>query len=426
MVELVNTGAIGRRPIIAAIGSSSVERSYGKSTGSDTSQASWNEVGWITWANRLSPQVEFRHSHVFGYGGEGGQAFLANIGQVTSALPRAAACLVGISSNDAGFSSELSFASWLATTTGYYQGIIDALKAAGILPILVIQHLRRDYTVGSATWARQSALFSWARRIARIQGGVEVVDLSSTLSDKTSANNFSPASLVNADNIHMSLEGAFRAGVLISSVLARLFPTLPYASIASPGDVWSAENPFGSLIANPGMLGTGGSGGANIPDNWTLGAVPSGMTVTPSKVTDAETGWTRLRLAISGTDAAGGFILLNGSFISGALASLTAGKRLEAFCDYKISGAMTGFRQAGIRFTPTDAGYGGAKNFRDCVVNNSGTELCPVAHSVRCRTPAYTVLNAPSAGAFVFSIDLVAGQANDYTIDIGPAGVIEV
>jgi len=426
MVELVNTGAIGRRPIIAAIGSSSVERSYGKSTGNDTSQASWNEVGWVTWANRLSPQVEFRHSHIFGYGGEGGQTFLANIGLITGASPRAAACLVGISSNDAGFSSELSFADWLTATTGYYQGIIDALKAAGILPILVIQHLRRDYTVGSATWARQAALFSWARRVGRIQGGVEVVDLSSALSDKASVNNVTPASLVNADNIHMSLEGAFRAGVLIASVLVRLFPTLSYAPIGSPGDIWSAENPYGSLAANPGMLGTGGSGGSNIADNWTLGSIPSGMTVTPSKITDADTGWVRQRLVISGTDASGGFILLTGSFISGALASLAAGERLEAFCDYKVSGAMTGFRQAGIRFTPTDSGYGGAKNFRDCSVNNAATELCAVAHSVRSRTPAYTVINAPSAGAFVFSIDLVSGQANDYTVDIGPIGVVKV
>lgn len=426
MVELVNTGAIGRRPIIAAIGSSSVERTYGKSTGNDTSQVMWSEAGWVTWAARFCPQIEIRHSHVFGYSGFGGQTFLNNIGLVTDATPKASACLLGISSNDAFIDSGLPFASWLAVTTGYYQGAIDALKAAGILPILVIQHLRRDLTVGSATWARQAALFSWARRVPRLQGGIEVVDLSSGLSDKASANNFASAGFINADNIHLSLSGACAAGVLVANVLARLFPTLGFAPVASPGDIWSVENPYGSLTANPGMLGTAGSGGANIADNWTLGSAPAGVTVTPSKIVDAETGWTRQRLVVSGTAATDGYVLFSGSFISGALASLVAGERLEAFCDYKVSGAMTGFRQAGIRLSPTDAGYGGVKNFRDGVVDNVATELSSILHSARLRPPAYTVINPPSAGVLMFAVDLVSGVANDYTIDIGPAGVVKV
>lgn len=411
-------------PIIAALGTSSVERSYLKLTGLNTSDVTWIEWGWVTWVARLCPQVAIRHSHTFGYGSETSTTMWENVGLITSAAPKPAVCLVQISSNDANDLTD-AFDVWLAKYTANYIAIGRACLGAGIKPIFVIQHLRND-TAGTAV-SRHLALQSWARNSLRAQlPGSYVVDTVPVTADLTSATPVSIAAMLE-DTVHLDVAGAYVSALAIKPVIDALFPsTITWPAVVA-GDTWATENPYGSLTQNPGMLGTGGVvtgvGASGVAADGFTVTGGSGLTVVASKVTSAD-GFVRQRIVWSGTASADGFIQVDASMVSGALASLVPGEMTEMAIYYTVSG-LTNSRQFGCRWTPTDAGYGGAKNHRDGV-GYSGTKLNNVSHTALLRPPPHVVAGAVSAGVAKFFIDLQNGVSNAGTIDIGPFAVRRV
>lgn len=414
-------------PIIAAIGTSSVYRSYVKLTGLNTSDVSWSEVGWVTWLARICPQIAIRHSHTFGFAGETSDVMLANISSITSASPKPAACLIQLSSNDANDTSG-TIAAFIARWSANYVAMARACLAVGIKPIFVIQHIRND-TAGTSL-NRLLALMSWMRSSARAEvPGSYLVDTVPVTAALTSATPSTTTGLMD-DTVHLDVGGAYLSATAIKPVIDALFPSTTSWPVVVPGDIWSAENPFGSLTVNPGMLGTGGTeaGGAtgDTADGYTLTG-GNGLTVVGSKVTSAD-GFVRQRVTVSGSASSEGFITLDASMVSGALAALLPDEKVEMGVYYTVS-SLTNFRQVACRWSPIDAGYGVGvnKHHRDGAEFTS-TKLNNNAHSGLLRPPIHTVVGAVTAPATParFFLDVINGVTNASVIDIGPFAVRRV
>ena len=94
-------------------------------------------------------------------------------------------------------------------------------------------------------------------------------------------------------------------------------------------------------------------------------------------------GFAAQRITVTGTATSDAFVTLDCSFITGALAALAVGEKIQLQVAYTVAGNMTGFRQVTARWSPTDSYYGGsAKNFRESY-ELTGTDLNSATHTVR-------------------------------------------
>lgn len=117
--------------------------------------------------------------------------------------------------------------------------------------------------------------------------------------DWLASGEYGAVTTTNADNIHATAYGYYLIGCESAARLKALFPFLKQQVLNSPElayDVTNGNNPYGNLLVNGKMLGTGGTQTApatgTVATSWTVQATPSapsGGTIVTSKVARAIT-----------------------------------------------------------------------------------------------------------------------------------------
>lgn len=367
-----------RAPILAALGTSSVERAY------NAAGRKWLQQGWYAWLGSLCPQLRISLDHVSGSGGATSAALLANVGAITAASPRAAACLVQCTANDLTvLSTDQSVSNLLA--------IGAALQDAGIIPVFVIQH---PVAVLATDAPRRAAYFALAERVRwfpEALPGSHVVDLCEVTADPT-VSGCVPMAAYDEDGTHLNPLGCLTAALHIKGLLDALFPAPASPLVLSDADAWGAANPTGAINANPTLLGVDGTlsgtftAGSQVATSYAATNGMSGVTVAASKV--VVDGRPRQRFAFSGA-ATAGTLQLQPALNPAVLPAFSVGSRIQLMADVELSGDVSGCGTAGALIALADAGYAGQHEHFVAT-----TRLLPVARRERLRPPPWPVTGA--------------------------------
>lgn len=226
--------------------------------------------GMVAWLQVLSGgRFDIRNEWNFGSGGQNSKQFSyrrTRIMDVATPATVIACC-------DTNDRTEGQTATWTITELQAYQ---DAVLKKGHRLIWIAGTPRGDsvntsYTLGATDLDHAMTVHHWFLAQAQVPG-VYVVDVMPLLMDR-SLTNGRAYDWVLRDGIHWGAYVAYLIARACQPVLEMLIPVrnvLP----ASNGDLATSTNPGGSLIDNPMLLGTGGSGGT--------GSVATGLTCVPA------------------------------------------------------------------------------------------------------------------------------------------------
>lgn len=184
-------------------------------------------------------------------------------------------------------------------TIDNYKLIMERLSAAGVVPIVI--PIMGQSAASAAFNRRYARINRWLREHCYSRPDVILADMNDVIVDPTTG--FPKLSL--SDGLHPKVNGHFQMGKAIAAILEKYLPD-PMAALSHPYMLYDAtEHPYGSLLPNPYMTGTGGtlSGGATgtVATNWQLGISNApGATAAGSKVTLAD-GTVAQRITIGGT-----------------------------------------------------------------------------------------------------------------------------
>lgn len=194
------------------------------------------------------------------------------------------------------------------------------------------------------------------------------------------------------DGVHPSPKGAFLTGSKVSTVANRIFPeNEALLTVNNSGGYDAAENPRGSLVANPILAGSGGttntpSGGSltgTAPASWT-NLVTSGAGFTLAYGADTVSNgksWCQVTVGGTPTAASPSADLLRQVPTAGNMA---VGDIVEGICEFEVAAGTANIRQiALVIFDSTNnKSYGDGLNLRSDVIS-----LPAVAYSGILRTP---------------------------------------
>ncbi len=161
------------------------------------------------------------------------------------------------------------------------------------------------------TYAMNATRTSYHFRVRRWQlaqaakPGVYVADTWPTLGALNVTNSWAREGYFY-DGLHFGPPAAVVVAEALAPIINTLLPPTPRL-IEALGDVWSAQNPTGSLNANPVLAGTGGTAGTGasgtVATSWTVTA-GAGLSATCSKIVTDDGLYHGQRIVVSGAPTA--------------------------------------------------------------------------------------------------------------------------
>jgi hypothetical protein len=303
--ELLSTTALTmplRRGTLygGVLGDSRTQNSFAGSTG-----LLMQPRAYPFWAQtRSGGALRFRADCNFGVAGE----------NTTQILDRTAGALVTAKAKGLDFISILCETNDAlgAISTQNIQQIVELVLAAGIIPVVIAELPRGDTTAESGTTWSQNRIaqhfyaVEYIKRMA-FSHGIRVVDAWAALVDPYSPIG-APWPNTFYDQLHLDCIAAMLLGYAVADAMADLART-PFPLLASNADRYNAvHNPWGNLIQNGMMDGTGGTKSGtgtingSVSDIFALFATSS-FTVNASKI--VRNGLKLQRLEFSGTPVNG-------------------------------------------------------------------------------------------------------------------------
>ena len=285
---------VGGLPTIYCFGSSSTARNQ---TGN-----SKNNWGYITrFLRKCGGAVRYLGSS--GVSGEDSIDQLARLPAVIAALTEKPKFFVlQIGGND------IQTATALSTVLSNITTMFSLVQSAGMIPVLYTPPPKSTYTASEII--RFGAICEHMRWLFRKTPNSRLADVARFTLDTTTTTYTVISGLQAADNTHLNARGAENAAMALYEALANDVASMKYsAAIPVVSQYDATNNPYGSLVANPFLTGTTGTGGAWV----TAGSVPTGFTVTRSAGTgtvaistvartDRPGNWTRFTFAMQAGD----------------------------------------------------------------------------------------------------------------------------
>lgn len=160
------------------------------------------------------------------------------------------------------------------------------------------------------------------------------------------------------DEVHLAAGGAMVIGKMISDIVGPLLSpgrTIPHAGF----DIFQAtNNPYGSLISNPTMVGGAGTNGAGssgvVATSYNSRCQDAAMTVACAKITEAGTDRVYQKLTIAGTPTTTvGFAEMQ---IAVDVSQLVVGASYVAKAEIMLEAGYANFVAPTILLTPTTVG----------------------------------------------------------------------
>lgn len=285
---------VGGKPSIYCFGSSSTARNH---TGN-----SKNNWGYITrFLRKCNGGVRYLGSS--GISGEDSVAQVARLQSVIASLATKPKFFVlQVAGNDIQTATDLGTVLNNISTMFYW------VLSAGMIPVLYTPPPKSTYTSGEII--RFGAICEHMRYLFKITPNSRLADCARWTLDTTTTTYTVISGLQAADNTHLNARGTENAANslyegLYNDIIGWKFNAA--TPVVSQYDATS--NPYGSLVANPFLTGTTGTGGAWV----TAGSVPTGLTVTRSSGTgtvaistiarsDRPGNWTRFTFTMQASD----------------------------------------------------------------------------------------------------------------------------
>lgn len=344
---------------------------------SSASLISYADKGYFNWANAYLGQ-RLRLLDVAGVSGDTTALMLARIdADVIASSPGWCFVLGGFNDVNNGVA--------VATTISNLQSIYRKLIAAGI-KIAAISILPSS-TFTTATKKEAVAYINlWMREYCLRNQGMVYVDAYTPLLDPTSANGAHVTAYLT-DTIHPSTSGAQRIGLAIYNALNQILPpsAMPF-SIAEPA---SATHPYGNLVINPVMQGSGGTNqsgsSGTLAASWYSIIASGTATAVCSKVARSDyPGLTWQQVDITSTSGASTYDLYA---YSQSLASSGLAVGTQVYGEFEVELSFTGVTVSefkGYIFNSTGTGIVYSYGLGN---NNGGI----IGGSFRIRTPDFTI-----------------------------------
>ncbi|NRF09385.1 SGNH/GDSL hydrolase family protein [Agrobacterium pusense] len=262
--------------------------------------ATTNVVGWLYWLTMLSSdRIDFSSATDEGTGGQTTTQILAGIAPVLASSASIVIALMSTNDRTQGMTAAAS----IGNMADYQAQVL----AAGKRLIWVAETPRGDLqddalVLTGAQLGYHLRVREWLLAQASVPG-VAVADPWMHMVDPADTQARARQGVLK-DGIHESPTGAYLIARAIAAILEQWLA--PRQSLpTSVADLFSADNPAGSLVSNGMMAGTGGTAGANttgdVATGWTVSAT-TGITAVCSKVTDAD-GHVWQEIVVSGTAA---------------------------------------------------------------------------------------------------------------------------
>lgn len=311
----------------------------------------------------------------------------------------------------------------------------------GKIVIIVAETPRGDAATTSqgVTGSQLSYHLAVQRWIANLRmPNVFVVDPWPALADPASTAGYALSGMLR-DGLHLTWLGNKTLAQLIGNVVNVVVPPVNRLA-ASSADIYdNAYNQRGALNLNPMLVGTGGTisgatGGTitgDVAANWTLdGSALNGVTIGATLV--SVNGQPRQRLAVSGTPSGNGKIEFRRALSTQVLSQVLDGDTLRATGGIDVTGAGTGYTAAYLSVVGT-AISGGTSVFEsragtpDSTAHPSGPwggfmspELVDIPARAIVPGGDYQQIKLR------YQIELIAGVAANFTIDLLPAALRKV
>lgn len=390
---------------------------FGDSISAQNSSATsgFENYGYITWANQLSRQrFRFEHANNFGVGGNTTAQMLARIDDVIAS--DASTVVVFGGTNDRG-SANLSYQDTVDNLTS----IVTRLRLANKVVVFVTPLPRGDSTFTSnrlsgVQLANHLRVRQWILTWRGV-AGVYVVDTWPNTAVESSATGDITLGYTH-DGLHPNTTGAYYVGKAIATqALVNILPE-PSILAASNADIYSADNPLGSVNLNPMFAGTAGSpatgGSGSLADNWsgTNATGTTNVTRTYSKVTSGGKAWQQVVIGGTATTAEAAIDIARQISLQ---ASVVGGATYEGLMEYQVDASAANIMSLQLGLVVTDGT--GTTTLWDGD-RYTGTSVLPTeAFSGVLRTPRITM---PASGItdvrLRVSCYLVNGQAPSGTI----------
>jgi lysophospholipase L1-like esterase len=334
--------ATGGRKTIAIAGDSVTGQNSGT-----TSRERLRDIGYMTWALALCEQrVYFDKGWNFGVGGDNSADLLARINDVLAAGTDYV--LVSIGGNDVTQSITSD------ETCANLEAIWDACYAAGKFVLASMIYPRGPQTTYTAAHKTKCArINNYIQQAQYRRERFEVLNPIPIFTDYSDGDGLS-LEYMTYDGIHPGTWGAWRLGRSIAEIINALEPPRD-DMFFDPSNVWHAtDNPYGNLLPNGMLLGTGGSvsgGTGDVAASSQVDAV-GGLSVVASKVT-SHRGVPAQRFVISGTAGVG----VGQCALQQIAPDWPIGTDVEALCVVRVDASVN---LAGLQFDiRIDRGAGG-------------------------------------------------------------------
>jgi hypothetical protein len=359
------------RPRIALLGDSRVWNAH-LTAGVNTSVSHYGLAFHVTM--QTGGRVDIPQRLNFGVGGITCEDIVtrsfAHIAANTPAIyagchPQPLANTPGLTPLEACAQSDADLVMYLASTNDRASGIPLATSQAAVTtsltrlrqagkPVIVVAEMPRGDVANTARrlsgtqLAFQMRMAQWLRTLR--MPGVTVVDAWPALALASSATGDAQAGALY-DGLHQGFSGAWLLGGQIAAVINTRYP--PFNLLpASASDVWSADNPSGSLIANPTLGNIGVTPAAQsgvtitgqLPTHWqhAASAGMSGMTIAYGTAVVGGVG--HLAVTLSGTPTGPSpTLLLRQTIPAGPLAGIAVGDVVQTAGQAHVEAGALGY-----------------------------------------------------------------------------------
>ncbi len=311
------------------------------------------------------------------------------------------------------------------TALSAWSSLVETLNIAisnGIRPIVILDPPRQQSTFSpGANAALQSMYFNEMIRRNAYAYGYIAIDLTPTLANPASSTG-DPFTGYYSDGIHFLEKGA----ILGAKEAASYFNTKPVRGLGSRRDTYDAtNNPYGNLLSNGLMQGTGGTNGnagasGTVPDSWrnlNNGGTGTSVASIVSRTDGGAGNWVQLAITSAGT------FDLRLVLISAISTGFASGDKLVMEADVEIESA-TNMLQIGPVLTCRGAGAS---------TKATGNYAAPVAgslwpdgnHSGKFITPPITV-TSDTTDLYPSFVTTTSPAGGSLTIRLGSISIRKV
>lgn len=202
----------------------------------------WFTDGYLTWFRILTNQrIHFPIQNELGVSGNTLQQILARVDSVLTAAPDY--CIVEGGTNNIPIDDFNTIkTTWLA--------IIDRIKGAGIVPVIIPVPPRTDGTLTANQVKTQMQFYNFQKEYCRHSRSVIFVDYLGYLADQASTTYAPLPNMLRADNIHPAATGAYWIGKALADMFAPLLNPVLNNAVPVTDAYDPIYNPTGTLIHN--------------------------------------------------------------------------------------------------------------------------------------------------------------------------------